>query len=113
MIAKIIKGAYFEGVISYMLSKEEGKAMVLACNNIGFTDQNLCAHEFALQASMRPNVQKPVCHTILSFSASDTERLTSEMMVKIANEYLAKMGYGDTQSLIVRHSDRQHPHLHI
>ncbi len=113
MIAKIIKGAYFGGVISYMLSKEEGKAMVLACNNIGFTDQNLCAHEFALQASMRPNVQKPVCHTILSFSASDTERLTSEMMVKIANEYLAKMGYGDTQSLIVRHSDRQHPHLHI
>lgn len=113
MIAKIIKGADFGGVISYMLSKEEGKAMVLACNNIGFTDQNLCAHEFALQASMRPNVQKPVCHTILSFSASDTERLTDEMMVKIANEYLAKMGYGDTQSLIVRHSDRQHPHLHI
>ena len=113
MIAKIIKGAYFGGVISYMLSKEEGKAMVLACNNIGFTDQNLCAHEFALQASMRPNVQKPVCHTILSFSASDTERLTSEMMVKIANEYLAKMGYGDTQSLIVRHCGRQHPHLHI
>ena len=34
-------------------------------------------------------------------------------MVKIANEYLHKMGYGDTQSLIVRHSDRQHPHLHI
>ena len=34
-------------------------------------------------------------------------------MVKIANEYLHKMGYGDTQSLIVRHSDRHHPHLHI
>lgn len=113
MIAKIIKGTSFCGVISYMLSKQEGKAMVLASNNIGFTDQNLCVHEFVLQASMRPNVQKPVCHTILSFSACDTERLTSEMMVKIANEYLAKMGYGDTQSLIVRHSDRQHPHLHI
>ena len=113
MIAKIIKGTSVCGVISYMLSKQEGKAMVLASNNIGFTDQNLCVHEFVLQASMRPNVQKPVCHTILSFSACDTERLTSEMMVKIANEYLAKMGYGDTQSLIVRHSDRQHPHLHI
>lgn len=34
-------------------------------------------------------------------------------MVKIANEYIHKMGYGDTQSLIVRHSDRKHPHLHI
>ena len=113
MIAKIIKGADFGGVINYMLSKQEGKAMVLASNNIGFTDQNLCVHEFVLQASMRPNVQKPVCHTILSFSASDAERLTDDVMVKIAYEYLEKMGYGNTQSLIVRHSDRQHPHLHI
>ena len=113
MIAKIIKGADFGGVINYMLSKQEGKAMVLASNNIGFTDQNLCVHEFVLQASMRPNVQKPVCHTILSFSAHDSDRLTDAIMVKIANEYLHKMGYGDTESLIVRHSDRQHPHLHI
>lgn len=113
MIAKIIKGTDFVGVINYMLRKEEGKAMVLASNNIGFTDQNLCAHEFALQASMRPNVQKPVCHTILSFSTHDSDRLTDAKMVKIANEYLEKMGYGNTQSLIVRHSDRQHPHLHI
>ena len=113
MIAKIIKGADFGGVINYMLSKEKGKAMVLESNNIGFTDQNLCAHEFDLQASMRPSVQKPVCHTILSFSVSDAERLPDDVMVKIANEYLARMGYGDTQSLIVRHSDRQHPHLHI
>ena len=113
MIAKIIKGAAFGGVINYMLSKEKGKAKVLASNNIGFIDQNLCADEFILQASMRPNVQKPVCHTILSFSASDAERLTDDVMVKIANEYLEKMGYGDTQSFIVRHSDRLHPHLHI
>ena len=113
MIAKIIKGADFGGVINYMFSKEKGKAKVLASNNIGFIDQNLCADEFTLQASMRPNVQKPVCHTILSFSASDAERLTDDVMVKIANEYLEKMGYGNTQSLIVRHSDRQHPHLHI
>ena len=113
MIAKIIKGAVFGGVINYMLSKEKGKAKVLASNNIGFIDHDLCADEFTLQASMRPNVQKPVCHTILSFSASDAERLTDDVMVKIANEYLEKMGYGNTQSLIVRHSDRQHPHLHI
>ena len=113
MIAKIIKGADFGGVINYMLSKQEGKAMVLASNNIGFTDQNLCVHEFVLQASMRPNVQKPVCHTILSFSANDADQLTDDVMIKIANEYLEKMGYGDTQSFIVRHSDRQHPHLHI
>ena len=96
-----------------MLNKREGEAKILQANGVRCSSSSDIAHDFNLQASMRPNVQKPVCHTILSFSASDAERLADEMMVKIANEYLAKMGYGDTQSLIVRHSDRQHPHLHI
>lgn len=113
MIAKIIQGIDFNGVINYMLNKPEDKAKVLAATSVQIASANDIAHDFNLQASMRPNVQKAVCHTILSFCANDAERLTDAMMVKIANEYLEKMGYADTQSLIVRHSDRQHPHLHI
>ena len=113
MIAKIIKGTNFSGVVSYMLSKREGKVKVLQANGVRSSLPNDIAHNFNLQASMRPNVQKTVCHTILSFSTHDSERLTDATMVKVANEYLHKMGYGDTQSLIVKHSDRQHPHLHI
>ena len=113
MIAKIIKGTNFSGVVNYMLSKREGKVKVLQANGVRSSFPYDIAHDFNLQASMRPNVHKPVCHTILSFSAHDSERLTDATMVKIANEYLHEMGYGDTQSLIVRHSDRQHPHLHI
>ena len=113
MIAKIIKGTNFSGVVNYMLSKREGQVKVLQANGVRSSLPNDIAHDFNLQASMRPNVQKPVCHTILSFSAHNSERLTDATMVKIANEYLHKMGYGDTQSLIVRHSDRHHPHLHI
>ena len=113
MIAKIIKGTNFSGVVNYMLSKREGKVKVLQANGVRSSLPNDIAHDFNLQASMRPSVQKSVCHTILSFSAHDSEQLTDDIMVKIANEYLYKMGYGDTQSLIVRHSDRQHPHLHI
>ena len=113
MIAKIIKGTNFSGVVSYMLSKREGQIKVLQVNGVRSSFPNDIAHDFNLQASMRLSVQKPVCHSILSFSAHDSERLTDATMVKIANEYLHKMGYGDTQSLIVRHSDRHHPHLHI
>ena len=113
MIAKIIKGTNFSGVVNYMLSKREDEAKVLQAIGVRSSLPNDIAHDFNLQASMRPSVQKPVCHTILSFSAHDTERLTDDVMVKIANEYIEKMGYGDMQSLIVRHSDRQHPHLHI
>ena len=113
MIAKIIQGTDFNGVINYMLNKPDDKAKVLAATGVQIASANDIAHDFNLQASMRPNVQKAVCHTILSFCANDAERLTDAMMVKIANEYLEKMGYGNTQSLIVMHSDRQHPHLHI
>ena len=113
MIAKIIKGTNFSGVVNYMLSKREDKVKVLQANGVRSSFPYDIAYDFNLQASMRTNVQKPVCHTILSFSAHDSERLTDATMVKIANEYLHKMGYGDTQNLIVRHSDRQHPHLHI
>ena len=113
MIAKIIKGTNFSGVVNYMLSKREGQVKVLQANGVRNSLPNDIAHDFNLQASMRPNIQKTVCHTILSFSAHDSERLTDVTMVKIANEYLHEMGYGDTQSLIVKHSDRQHPHLHI
>ena len=113
MIAKIIKGTNFSGVVSYMLSKRKGQVKVLQANGVRSSFPYDIAYDFNLQASMRPSVQKPVCHTILSFSAHDSERLTDATMVKIANEYLHKMGYGDTQSLIVRHSDRHHPHLHI
>ena len=113
MIAKIIQGTDFNGVINYMLNKPDDKAKVLAATGVQIASVNDIAHDFNLQASMRPNVQKVVCHTILSFSANDAKRLTDAMMEKIANEYLEKMGYADTQSLIVRHNDRQHPHLHI
>jgi len=113
MIAKIIKGTNFGGVVNYMLNKREGEAKILQANGVRCSSSSDIAHDFNLQASMRPSVQKPVCHTILSFSTHDSDRLTDATMVKIANEYLHEMGYGDTQNLIVRHSDRQHPHLHI
>ncbi len=114
MIAKIIKGTSFSGVLAYILGKQEGKARILHAEGVR---QDALPHEiandFALQASMRPTVKKPVCHTILSFSVEDAERLDDKTMNNLALQYLQKMGYGDTQYLIVRHLDREHPHLHI
>lgn len=114
MIAKIIKGTSFSGVLAYILGKQEGKARVLYAEGVRRdASSHEIANDFALQASMRPNVKKPVCHTILSFSAEDAERLDDPTMNKLALQYLQTMGYGDTQYLIVRHYDREHPHLHI
>ena len=114
MIAKIIKGTSFSGMITYMLGKREGMARILDGEGVRIdATSNEIAVDFNLQASMRPNIKKPVCHTILSFSSEDNERLDDDKMVDIAWEYLRQMGYSDTQYLIVRHMDREHPHLHI
>lgn len=114
MIAKIIKGTSFSGVLAYILGKQEGKARVLYAEGVrSDVPPHEIAKDFALQASMRPTVKKPVCHTILSFSVEDAERLDDKTVNKLALQYLQKMGYGDTQYLIVRHLDREHPHLHI
>jgi len=61
---------------------------------------------------MKP-ISKPVAHISLNFSAQDKERLTDAIMAGIAVEYLKKMGYGNTQYIIARHSDREHPHIHL
>lgn len=114
MIAKIIKGSSFAGVLAYILGKAKGKARVLSAEGVrADAEAREIAHDFELQASIRPNVKKLVCHTILSFSAEDAERLSDEAMTKLAQAYLQRMGYGETQYLIVRHLDREHPHLHI
>ena len=114
MIAKIIKGTSFSGMITYMLGKREGMARILDGEGVRIdATSNEIAVDFNLQASMRPNIKKPVCHAILSFSAEDAERLDDPTMNKLALQYLQTMGYGDTQYLIVRHLDREHPHVHI
>ena len=34
-------------------------------------------------------------------------------MVKIAGEYMEKMNIKNTQYIVVRHYDREHPHIHL
>jgi mobilization protein len=101
-------------VLAYILGKPEGKARVLYAEGVRRNvSPNEIANDFALQASMRPNVKKPICHTILSFSTEDTKRLNNLTMNNLALQYLQKMGYEDTQYLIVRYLDGEHPHVHI
>lgn len=113
MIAKIIKGTSFSGVVRYVLSKPEGEAVILKGEGVRESIASDIAQDFDLQASMNSRVRKRVCHTILSFSPEDADKLSNALMTQIAEEYLKRMDVRDTQYLIVRHYDREHPHLHI
>ena len=108
MIAKIVKGSNFKGVVDYILDKEKD-AKILVCEGL-FAE---ITSSFEALARMNPRVTKPVGHIALVFSKEDEHRLTDRTMAGIALEYLKKMGITDTQILIVRHFDKEHPHVHV
>ena len=112
MIAKIVKGSNFKGVVSYILDKEKD-AKILVCDGLFAENKETTAGSFEAQERMNPKVTKPVGHISLAFSKEDEHRLTDRVMAGIALEYLNAMGITDTQILIVRHFDKEHPHVHI
>ncbi len=112
MIAKIVKGSNFRGVVNYILDKEKD-AKILVCDGLFAENKEAIANSFEAQAKMNPKVAKSVGHIALAFSKEDEQRLTDRAMAGIALEYLEKMGVKDTQILVVRHFDKEHPHVHI
>ena len=112
MIAKIVKGSNFKGVVNYILDKEKD-ARILICDGLFGENKETIASSFEAQARMNPKVTKPVGHISLAFHKEDEHRLSDRAMAGLALEYLKKMGIIDTQILIVRHFDKEHPHVHI
>lgn len=112
MIAKIVKGSNFRGVVNYILDKEKD-AKILVCDGLFSENKDKIIMSFEAQSGMNPRVTKPVGHIALAFSREDEHSLTDRTMARIALEYLERMGIKDTQVLVVRHFDKEHPHVHI
>ena len=112
MIAKIIKGSNFKGVVNYIFDKEKD-ARILICDGLFGENKEIIASSFEAQTRMNPKVTKPVGHISLAFHKEDEHRLTDRAMAGLALEYLKEMEINNTQILIVRHFDKEHPHVHI
>ncbi len=111
MIGKVIKGRSFKGCISYVLGKDEAK--LLDADGVLLTDVKSIINSFYLQSRMNPKLSRCVGHIPLSYSPYDKERMTDEFMIRLAKEYMKGMKIENTQYIIVRHQDREHPHCHI
>jgi len=86
---------------------------LLYAEGVRIKDKESIVKSFIAQQKLNPKIVKPVAHISLDFSVQDKHRLTDQFMVGMAQEYLDKMGYRDTQYIIVRHHDTDHPHIHI
>ena len=112
MIAKIMKGSGFKGVINYILDPKKGTELI-DCSGVRTESISHIVQSFIDQAKLNPRVCKVVGHISLSFSVQDSSKLSNEWMAQIAREYMEKMGIKDTQYIIGRHFDKDHPHVHI
>lgn len=112
MIANIKQGNSFSALVNYVL-KEEKDAKVLSIDGLRALNKQSLIDSFNTQALLKPSLSKPVGHISLSFSPEDRDWLTDALMLKIAKEYMDKMNIKNTQSLIVKHNDTLHPHLHL
>ena len=108
MITKIIKGSNFAGVLRYILNPEKQTELIDASGVLDSIIQS-----FERQQELNPRISKPVGHISLDFSAQDGDKLTNQTMVQIACDYMNRMGITDTQYIIGRHHDKDHPHIHI
>ncbi|WP_028895972.1 relaxase/mobilization nuclease domain-containing protein [Prevotella sp. HUN102] len=112
MIAKIMKGSGFKGVINYILDPKKGTELI-DCSGVRTDSISHIVQSFIDQTELNPRVSKVVGHISLSFPAQDSRKLNNEWMAKVAHEYMEKMGIKDTQYIIGRHFDKEHPHIHI
>ena len=112
MMAKITKGSSFKGVVKYVID-EKKKTQILDMDGLRLKSLSSVIDGFVTQAGMNGRVSKPVGHISLDFSAQDKEKLTNEIMVRITRDYMKRMGITDTQYIIARHFDREHPHIHL
>ena len=112
MIGKIVKGTSFSGCVNYVL-KEDKSRLLKAVGVYGSPEE--IAEQFELQTLLNDKVKNKVGHISLSFSAEDGDRIRDDdgLMLKIAHDYMKLMGIENTQFIIARHTDRNHPHCHI
>ena len=77
MIAKIMKGSGFKGVINYILDPKKGTELIDS-SGVKTDRVSHIIQSYIDQTDLNPRVDKVVGHISLSFSAQDSPRLSNE-----------------------------------
>lgn len=112
MMAKITKNNNCQAIINYILDDRK-HTKLLYDRGVRNKDPATIAKSFEIQSRLNPNVTNKIGHISLAFSARDIDKLNDSFLILIAKEYLEQMNIKDTQYIIGRHFDKEHPHIHI
>ena len=112
MMAKISKGSDFAGAVKYILDSKKNTELIDS-EGVRLKDHNSIIKSFTTQQQLNTRVSRVVGHISLDFSAEDKEKINNEFMRVVAHDYMFQMGIKETQYIIGRHHDKEHPHIHI
>ena len=110
MIAKIIYGETCRGTLNYVFRKEG--MQVLGYGNT--FSQSISPKFFGsvLHFQGQRNATKNR-YAHISLNLPHGEHLDNDTFLKISEEYMENMGYGEQPYVVVRHTDTKHEHVHI
>ena len=117
MVAKINVGNSLYGALAYNGEKiNEGQGRLLTTHKIfdegtGRLDIRQAVEDFARYLPEQVRTSKPVVH--ISLNPHPDDRLTDAELTTIAEEYLARLGYGNQPYAVFKHEDIDRHHLHI
>ena len=114
MFAKITTGSLAAGLINYMDNVKEKDARILIAKGLCTASHEAICASFEIQASRNHTVSEKMLHIALAFSEKDSHRTKSdEFMTAFALDYLKRMGWDETQLIIIRHDDHDYDHIHM
>ena len=127
MISKLTTGNGFGGSLRYDTRQgrgmKPGLAKVLDVSGVEFDidedgnyviNTSQVARDFRTQTmgyQGKRDIRKPVYHWVLSYHPDD--KVSEEQMVEDAHDFLNRVGFDDTQYVMIVHYDKNHHHLHI
>lgn len=111
-MSKLKQSQNYRGSVTYVLNEKKG-AEIIGSDRLMLDSVDAIVRSLEAQGEMNPRLGKNVGHTVLSFAPLDLLRMSNEYMHKLVLEYMEWMEIRNTQYLIVRHYDREHPHVHI
>ena len=118
MIAKISHGGSLYGVLAYnQIKVDELHADVLFGNRIieppgdkPYTIEHI-SRSFVDYLTANRKTEKPILH--ISLNPDPKDCVTEEQFIKLAEQYMQRMGFGDQPYIVYRHNDIGREHLHI
>lgn len=116
MVAKITIPRSIESALNYNEQKaQKGKAVCLHAANYFKAADKMNYYQklsgFEQRNKFNEKATTKTLHVSLNFSPS--EKLQDEELLKIATQYMEKIGFGEQPFLVYKHEDAGHPHLHI